>query len=77
MLIHRESGDKVVRGVVRPEERSNRIISKAMIEWRRRCFLPDFLAEVAFTIRIVLIRATTANRKLPSKWSGHFALSGC
>ena len=58
------------------EERSNRIISKAMIEWRRRGFLPDFLAELPFTIRIVLIRATTANRKLPSKWSGHFTISG-
>ena len=44
-----------------------------MIEWRRRCFLPDFLAGTSFTIRIVLIKQTADNRKLPSKWYGHFA----
>ena len=26
-----------------------------MIEWRRRCFLPDLLAELFFTIRILLL----------------------
>jgi len=47
-----------------------------MIEWRRRCFLFGFLPEILFTIQIVLIKPTAAIRKLRSKWSGHFALSG-
>src|SRR5438094_56168 len=42
----------------------------------RFCFLPDFLAEVPFTIWIGLIRPTPGNRKFPSKWSGHFVPSG-
>src|SRR5206468_7486175 len=47
-----------------------------MIEWRRRCFLPSFLAETLFTIRIVLIKQSVDNRKLASKWYGHFGPSG-
>src|SRR5260370_893135 len=47
-----------------------------MIEWRRRCFLPSFLAETFFTIWTVLIKQTVDNRKLPSKWYGHFGPSG-
>jgi hypothetical protein len=35
-----------------------------MIEWRRRGFLPGFLAEILFTIQVVLIKAVADNRKL-------------
>jgi hypothetical protein len=35
-----------------------------MIEWRRRDFLADFLAETLFTIQIVVIRPAAGNRKL-------------
>jgi hypothetical protein len=47
-----------------------------MIEWRRRGLLPGFLAETLFMIQIVLIKQTIGNRKLPSKWYGHFPQSG-
>jgi len=47
-----------------------------MIEWRRRCFLPSFLAETLFTFRIVLNKPTARDRKPRSKWHGHFDLSG-
>jgi hypothetical protein len=46
-----------------------------MIEWRRSCFLPSFLVETLFTIRI-LISETAGDRKPAPKWYGHFAPSG-
>jgi len=35
-----------------------------MIEWRRRCFLSNFLTETLFTIRNVLIKPSADYRKL-------------
>jgi gluconokinase len=47
-----------------------------MIEWRRRAFLSNFLAETPFTVQIVFIKPTTGNRKPWSKWYGHSVRSG-